>query len=282
VRVWGIHGLDVNVLPKTRKGAEIFMSACRSVETRRGGAGVEVAVDRVMESATEVVYQITRKVRDEQARLIEHEKSMTLVYDKAQDDITVKDLDSDYASLRGLEDTIRAHFAKNQKTVPGPKIRNAIREMLQDLGAQNVRRKAGGLYFVPDTHIVGRTNEPTEPILLGMQAALAELYGERADFHIIPLVRDEEAEKMVAKHFALNAQETSRELLEKATNRLRNANGGKVRSDLLTNLHLERRKLAGAVAQFETLVGISRDEIDQNLEQLDEALEKLGDMGADA
>src|SRR4029077_16775422 len=171
---------------------------------------------------------------------------MTLVYDKAANDITVKELD-DYDSLRGLEDAIRQHFAKNQRTVPGPKIRNAVRETLLNLGAQNVRRKAGGLYFVPDTFVVGRSNVQTERTLLNMQAALAELYGERADFHIIPLVRDEEAEKMVAKHFALKAQETSRLLLEKATNRLRSTNGKAVRWDLLAHLWNERRKLAGAV-----------------------------------
>lgn len=284
VRTWAKHGLDVNDLPDQRQGFHIFQSACRSVETRRkNGKGVEVKVDEVMHDANECVYQITHMVRDVGERTIEHPKAMTVAFDKALDSITVRELE-DYDTLRGLEERIREHYAKNAKSIPGQKIRNAVRDTLLKIGAQNMRRKAGGLYFVPAQYRVAGANgraelKPTAPILEGLQGVLEDLYGERGDFWTIPLIRDDAAEKMIAKHFAINVQEKSRDLMEKALQRVRQGKGERgVRSDLLANLYNERRRIVGAVAQFEEIVSLEKDTIEKNLRDLDNALEKLQEL----
>lgn len=287
VRVWAKHGLNVDDLPDQRQGFHIFQSACRSVETRRrNGKGVEIKVDEVMHDANECVYQITRMVRDEGERVIEHPKAMTIAFDKSLDKITVRELE-DYEMLRGLEERIRDHYAKNAKSIPGQKIRNAVRDTLLKLGAQNMRRKAGGLYFVPATYRMmdtgGQVTEtPTMPTLDGLTGALEELYGDRGELWTIPLIRDDAAESMVAKHFAINVAEKSRDLMERALQRVRQGQGTRgVRADLIANLYNERRKIAGAVSQFEELVALDKVEIEKNLHDLDDALAKLQEL-ADA
>lgn len=278
VRVWAKHGLDVDLLPEKRTGTHVFMSACRSVETRRGTKGVEVKVDEVFNKADECVYQITRLVRDEKLRVIEHPKAMTLAYDKTLDTITTLGLE-DYDSLRGLEDAVHKHFAKNQRTVPGPKIRNAVRDTLLALGAQNLRRKAGGVYFIPRTRpgVQGKAAE-NYPVLEALQAALEELYADRADFHLIPLVNDESSADMVRKHFTINVAERSRECMERALQRVRTHDKKAVRGDFMANLWNERRKIVGAVDQFDQLVALERSEIDKNIADLDHALEQLAQL----
>lgn len=281
LRTWAKHGLDTADLPDQRAGFHIFQSACRSVETRRDGLGVEIKVDEVMHTPEECVYQITRMVRDEKKRIIEHPKAMTIAYDKTLDTITVRKLE-DYDALRDVESAIRDHFTANAKTIPGQKIRNAVRDTLLKIGAQNMRRKAGGLYFVPATYRTmalnsgNVTESPTAPILEGLQGVLADLYGERGDFWYIPLIRDETAERMVAKHFAINIAEKSREVMERALQRVRLGRGDRgVRSDLIASLYNERRKLAGAAEQFRGLVSLEEKEISANFRDLDAALEQL-------
>lgn len=284
VRAWAHHGLDVDDLPDQRSGFHIFQSACRSVETRRkGGKGIEIKVDEVTHDATEIVYQITRMVRDVGERVIEHPKAMTIAFDKSLDTITVRELE-DYEALRGIEERIRDHYAKNAKSIPGQKIRNAVRDTLLKIGAQNMRRKAGGLYFVPATYRMmdtgGQIREtPTAPILEGLTGALEELYGERGELWTIPLIHDDTAEKMVAKHFAINVAEKSREVMERALQRVRQGKGDRgVRADLVANLYNERRKIAGAIAQFEELVTLEKGTIEKNLSDLDDALRKLQEL----
>lgn len=286
VRAWNAHGLDVNDLPDVRSATHLFKSACRSVETRKKTAGkarVEVKVDEVANDAAECIYQITRMVRDTAQKVIEHPKAMTLRLDKLTDTITVRQLE-DYAALRPLEEAIREHFAKHAQDLPGQKIRNAVRDTLHKIGAQNLRRKAGGLYFVPHAYrgvdANGSTTEyESKPILTGLQGFLADMYGDRADFYVIDLLDGEANERMVAKHFAINAKEHSRDLLERAVQRAAAGMGDRgIREDFMTSLYQEQRKLLGAVAQFEQMVRLEDDEVRRNLEDLDDAIRKLEKM----
>lgn len=284
VRSWSAHGLDLDVLPDKRDGVHVFQSACRSVETRRGTKGVEVKVDEVVNNARECVYQITRLERDETSLVIEHRKSMTLAYEKGgQHAIVVRELE-DYDALKGLEDSIRSHFKANTKTIPHKAIRGAVRDTLLSLGAQNLRRKSGGVYFVPAQYLpptnggASRKKKATQPVLDGLAGVLADLYGDRADFYTIPLVDDDGAREMVRKHFTLNVVAQSEELVQKVVNRVRAGKGRTVRQDLVANLWNERRKIAGAIDEFTALVDLERNDLDANLRDIDAAIAELQEL----
>lgn len=285
VRAWAKAGLDMDDAPKVRNEVHVFQSACRGVETRRRTktASVEVKVDEVLNDGQECVYQVTRMVRDTAEKLIEHPKAMRVTFSKATNEITVDEL-ADYQALRGLEERIREEFDKHGKSIHSQKIRNAIRDVLLKIGAQNLRRKAGGLYFVPQQfRTLDDDGQPvvreTKPVLDGLAEFLHELYGDEGDFYTIPLVNDEGQRTMVRKHFAVNANVKARELLEDALQRVRQGRGDrKVRQEFLNRLYNERRKLGGAVEQFDSLVGLERNEIEANLRDLDQALADLQDL----
>lgn len=277
VRAWNAAGLDLDVIPRQRSGADIFRSACRSVESKRGTnghTGIEIKVDEVpLRGGTEVLYQITRVNRDGELRQVDHPKGMVLRYDVATEDITVETEFEEYAPLRSLEDDVRKHFAKNAKT--SSKVRNAIREVLYNLGSTGLRGKAGGVYFVP---IKDAKGNDTLPVLRGLQKVLADLWGDRADLYLIPLISDDEANDMVAKHFAMSIAEQTREVTELALQRVRLGKARAPRKDLLANLHNKRRQLAGAIKQYEALVSLETDSISDNMEALDSAIEKLHEL----
>lgn len=286
VETFARHGLDVNYLPEARQPVHIFQSACAVVRSRRPGdsnrARQEIAADEVDNNGT-CAYQITVRTWDRANRTIEHEKAMRVVFDKATSDISFDHLDAYDRTMGAIEKTIRADFRKNAKTVPGQKIRNAIRAMLIDLGAQNLRRKAGGLYFVPKEWRNGNSKPaPTQPVLVGLKAALEDLYGGgRADFYTIALMGEEEEREMVRKHFALNANLQIDELTEKVVNRVRAGKGDRgVRQELLTNVFNERRSIAGAIKQFEELVDVELSEFKGALEMLDQSINDLNQLAS--
>lgn len=273
------HELDefVDAFPGTRTGTDIFRSACRSVETRRkNGVTVEIKVDEVTHDSNECVYQVTRMVRDHANKLIEHPKAMTLVYSKATETIDVRKLE-DYKELTGVEEAIREDFERNTKgkTIAGQKVRNGIRDVMHRLGGQNLRRKAGGLYFIPDTYRVptshGRTKQmPTGPKLDGLADMLHDIYGDRADFYVIPLPSTKDMKAMVSKHFHLNVRNASDDLLVKITQRV--AAGGTPRPEFVSNIVNDYRKLTASIAQFDDIVGVERSEIGKNLKDLEAQL----------
>lgn len=295
VRAWANHGLDVNDLPDVRSATHLFQSACRSVASKRrdSEAGVDIDVREVVNDGSVCVYQITRAVRDKQARVIEHAKAMTLALDKKSEQITVTELE-DYAKLRPLEDAIRTHFKAHRKDLGGQKIRNSVRDTILKVGGQNMRGKPGGLYFVPVTYrwedSAGRTAEhPTLGVLEGLRGFLTEMYGERADFWWIGVAEDKSvdslAHDMIAKRFAINVADESRELLERAVQRAAAGMGERgIREDFMTSLYQQQRKLLGAVSQYDQLVTLDRTEVEKNLADLDDAirnLERLREEGKD-
>jgi hypothetical protein len=153
-RLWTAEGLDAALIPDARKAADVFAQACRQVETRKAGTNpahrTEVKVDEVSNGPDERVYQITRMVRDQTNQVIDHPKAMTLALDKPAADggadaaNCIKVIPRDpatFGALKGLADSVVAYYDKNLTTVPGQKIRNAVRDYMKILGAENLRRE---------------------------------------------------------------------------------------------------------------------------------------------
>lgn len=289
LRQWVDAGLDPADFPKVRTSTHVFQTAARSVEsprTRSNGHVVEVKVDEVLNDKSECVYQITRMVRDRSEKVIEHAKSMRVTLTKSTGQITVDELD-DYEALRGLEERIREHVAAHAKEIHGQKIRNAIRDVLHKVGAQSVRRgKVGGLYFVPKTYRKpdgnGGTVEATQPTLEAVARFLEAVYGDDQDFYAFPMLDGEGERDMLRKHFTMNVKKELRATMEEAVQRVRQGKGDRgVRDDFKARLYNERRRLLGAVDDFDKLVNLERLDISEDLRDLDKALGELEDLDND-
>jgi hypothetical protein len=258
-RTWAGNGLNMDLIPKVRQPVNTFEVACRSVETRRRTADkqVEVKVDRVMEDSDESVYQITHMVRDTVGQVIDHPKAMRVRFDKHTELIEVDKLEqAAYRALKGLEEAIREKYDELTDKVPGNKVRYAVRDYLKLMGATNVRRKAGGVYFVSKQH---------KPVLDGIAEALEKLYGGDADLHTIAYANGEGERDMLEKHYKLTAGSALDE---------------QVRMDMVTNVIQERRLLGSQAKQMIAVLGEETDLVKEKMGILDEQIEKLMDMAA--
>lgn len=277
-KLWAAEGLDPKLIPKTRKPVDTFSQACRKVETRRGtanGRQVEVKVDEVEKEGPSCIYQITRMERDKTNHVIVHTNAMTLVLDKVKaeagdpDPIDVIPQDkTTFGELKGLADNIIAWYKKNLAMVPGQKIRNALRDYMEILGAENLRRKSGGVYFVPTSGV---------DTLESLQRVLEALYGGNADLDIFAQPKTKFVAKMLEKHHALNVKGECDDLIARISTRLK-ASSNKVRKDLLTNIMQERRELGARRKQMAEILGHEIKELNGHFEVLDEQIENL--MGA--
>ena len=275
------NGLDqfIDALPDVRQGVHVFQSACRAGERTPlpvNGTRTEIRAQEVLNDAAECVYQVTIEVWDKAHAVINHKKGMRVVFRKSDERITVDKLDAYDKMLKAVETHIREDFAANGKTIPGQKVRAFVRSTVLALDGQNLRRKAGGVYFVPREYTdPDGKRAKTGPLLDGIAGFLTDLYGERGDFHQLACIDSDAEKEMVRKHFALNANKELEDFVVKALGAARSGRKRKVRSDLLTNIVSGRRKIIGQLQEFEKLVDAERADIEANLGALDQALEDL-------
>lgn len=266
-RAWASEGLPMGLVPTNRKAVDTFKNACRSVETRRHGAGrtVEVKVDQVTETYDDCVYQVTHMVRDKTQRQIDHPKALKVTFDKHAQTIAYEMLSSKYASqLHEIQEAITANYDANTSKVPGSKVRAAIRGLMDHLHATNVRRKSGGVYFVP---VQGRDD------LDGLTRVLDFLYSDDAEVHLIPCANDEYQKDMVQRHFELNVSTEIDEAISKIADKLQSSR--KVRSDALGNFFVKRKELGELRAKYTDMIGSELETVNEKLSLMDEQLNAL-------
>lgn len=275
---WAREGLDPKHMPDVRKPVDDFRQACRRVETRKHGSSngtrrTEVKVDEVTNQGDLCVYQITRMVRDQAQRVIDHPKAMTLEFDKnvalsypdATDCIKVIPQDpTTFGALKGLADDITNWYDGHRSEVPGQKVRNAVREVMVEMGGENLRRASGGVYFVPTAGA---------DTLTSLARICDNLYGADADFSFFPQPSTKAAAKMVAKHHVMNVQIEADEMISKISERLKS--NTKVRKDLLTNLVQRRRELGAHRKLYIEILGTEQKLITEKLSMVDDSLEAL-------
>lgn len=268
-RLWAGHGLPPGMVPTSRRTVNGFQVACRSVETRRkDGANhqEEIKVDEVLEDYDTCVYQITRMVRDKANREIEHPKAMRITFDKHAQAVSWEILDggANAARLESIGDAILAHYEANAKKVPGARVRAAIRSLMRECGAQNVRRKAGGVYFVP---------KDGKAYLDGLTEVLDGLWGDDAELHLIFAANAEGERELIERHFTANVSSEVDEVLAEVTGSLTSSR--KMRSDRLNNILAQRKTLGEHRERYADLLNEDLSTVNEKLDLLDAGLEEL-------
>jgi hypothetical protein len=281
-RLWIAEGLPHDLIPHERDAKHNFMHAVRSIETRSRSTDKEnrrkdVEVDPVTETSDYVVYQVTSLIRDRLNEVIDHPKAMRIRYDKATEAITPERLDRntglDDAELETLATRVQDQFDANASKVPGARVRASVRALMKDIGATNVRKKAGGVYFVP---------KDGKSTLDGLGSVLRGLWGDdEAELHLIVAANAEGERALVEKHFTVNLSDEVDELMAEVTEALVAADPKtatdprKMRKDRFGNIVNRRKAMAEQRERYSELLGSTLEEVETKLELLDAQLEKL-------
>jgi hypothetical protein len=282
-RAWMRYELDPELIPHDARPIDGFKNACRSAETRRKdktSAGVEVKVDAAHEDASTCIYQVTLMLRSREDKVVEHGRATMIHFDKDTNRISCKRVPSSEqkpAILRQIgqgatsylevvseiEDSIRAHYDENFMKIRSHKMRTALANFMDKIGAVNVRRKGGAVWFVP-----GAEQEQ----LFNLGKALQEVYQEEADLHLIPCASDSYQRKIVERHFAFNTSRELDEIISEVRGRVVNGQG--FRTDKFARLKLRQRDLMVSYHRYRELLNAELGVVADKLEALDKMLQR--------
>lgn len=275
-RLWISEGLPHELIPNSRQAKNAFQVAARSIENRSRKTDsnkrrIEIEVDPVTEDADRVVYQVTKLARDQFNEVIDHPKAMKLTFDKNTELMTWEGIDKlndmDESDLKGLFDLIQNHYDRNAKKVPGSRVRSGVRKLMKEIGAVNIRKRTGGtgVYFVP---------KDRKEDLDSLQTVLTELYGEKAELHLIPAASASGERELVERHLNANVSSEIDGLMAEVADALK-GEGRKMRKDRVGNILQQRKFLGEHRENYVNLLGTSLEEIEVKLDLLDQQLESL-------
>lgn len=209
-----LQGLNPALAPSDQKAINVFKRAMREQEGRhKNGTITETTVTLVNETPEDCVYQISRVVRDLDEREVDFPKELRVVFNKRTEEISFNVLDKTKRSeVMSMMEAIQDFYDKNGSKVTGSKVRGIVRKYLKSepdetrnidgLSGENLRGKAGGIYFIPAQHIDSLTS---------LSTALTELYSGRAYLHAVPLADGASEREIIRRHHVANARQ---EILE--------------------------------------------------------------------
>ncbi len=277
-KAWKAAGLDVDRLPKSRRPADVAAEAIRKVEhgPQRNGTIVETRVEQVVNTPSEIIYQVTRHVWDLEQRQINHPKAVRVVFEKARAELTFEPLDEG-EEIEGIERDIRRHYEANGTKIPGHKLRTILRHYIEEVGAENMRGNAGAVYFFPrlnrqrdDSIVNGRE-------FVGKVVEMLRLIYGTPEIHRVPCVNDEGQREYLERRFVENCDkdlESYRDkLLELLATKDQRTRG--FRADMVSNLIDERSRMTERRAKFEAILGRTLGDLDTNMKLADQALQKF-------
>lgn len=274
-----VHGLPPSLAPRDQKAINTFKRAMREQEGRHreNGSIRETDVRQVVETPEDCVYQISTVVRDYDERVIDHPKALRVVFNKTTEDINFNPLKGvPRTEVIPMMESIQDFYDKNASKVTGARVRGVVRNYLrgepdeqrgvEGLSGENLRGKAGGIYFIP-----ARNGEN----LSALSDALEELYHGRAYLHAVPLADGATEREIVRRHHVANARAEMKESMARIKGLLSADRDRAPRSDVVANEWANFRALQRRATAYSTILKDEQEEIEEMAGILKKQLDKL-------
>jgi hypothetical protein len=251
-RQWVKGGLSDKPLPPAQKSVNAFKRAVRQQEgitvNETDGTKTETDVRDIRDTSEMVEYQVTRVVRNLKEHRIDYEAAIRVWFvkkDSAGNPVETLD----FRPLEGVRPkeaheimrAIEEAYADQSEKVPGAKVRTIVRGVLKDvpddntfgLEGENLRGKAGGIYFVfaKYEHDLERLANVLWTLWPGAEG--------RAYLHMVPLADGASEKELIQRHFKMNALEDFKEIAEQVAELRRGDRKRDVRSNVVKH-HVDR------------------------------------------
>jgi hypothetical protein len=274
-----VQGLPPTLAPKDTKAIHTFKRAMREQEGRRrqGDIITDTAVAQVTETAWECVYQIARVKRDLEDQVVDYPKALRVTFVKADEEIKFKPLgEVPRADALEMMSDIQDFYDKNNTKVTGARVRGIVRNYLRSepdeqrtidgLGGENLRGKAGGIYFIPAEHVEQ---------LKALSSMLEELYPGRAYLHAVPMADGASQREIIRRHHIANTRQEIMEAIGEAKSLLSADRERALRSDVVANKWAQFRQIQRRAARYNELLKDEQDEITDAATILNKQLDRL-------
>lgn len=280
---WLMAGLDPTPLPADPRALYLFKRAMREQEGKvrnADGSITQTEVVDVLETGEHCIYQISRVVRDVDERVVEYPKTMRAVYLKATEEIKYDRLgDAKREEVLPMMEAIQDYFERNTKVVDGRKVRTLVRDFLKDdsdeqgktvgLSGENLRGKAGGVYF-----IAARYKDELD----GLAQALEGLYedeGATYGLYTVPLADTASEREMIRRHHVANTLKEIQDAMADVSKLLREDRKNAVRSDVAAHHWRKLQSLRRRAAEYNALLREEQEDVSAASDMLAKQLDKL-------
>lgn len=279
-RLWQLAGLDPKPLPSVPKEIDAFKRAVRDEEGRvnRGGVVIETDVRDVETTEDQVIYQVSRVVRNHADQVVDYPKALRVWYVKSTGQLGFKALgDVPRREVMPIMEAIQNRFDDNGKTITGAKVRSLVRRFIKDdddeqaemvgLAGENMRGKAGGVYFVL---------ERFESQLEGLSEFLSELYGgDRAFLYMVPLADGATEREMIRRQHSANCIAEIESAVGDARQLLRDGRERSIRDNVKQHHFQRLERLRRHAGQYAEALREEQDDLTTHLDVLSKQLRKL-------
>lgn len=282
-RMLGTHALPTELAPKDTKALNVFKRAMREQDGRHRQNGLirENTVARVTEDMGECVYQVTSLVRDLDEKIIEYAKSFRATFNKATEELAFRPLaGANRAEVQDIVLEIQDWYDANTTSVTGAKVRGIVRGYLRNqpddergifgLSGENLRGKAGGIYFIPERH---------RDELDSLAEMLDELYPDhRAYLHYIPLADGASEREIIRRHHIANTRSEMAEAISGTKALLQADRERGLRSNVIAHHRANYRQLERRTREYAAILQDEQEEIVMMAGILSKQLDKLLDL----
>lgn len=249
----GMNGLPLSLAPKDTKAVNVFKRAVREHEGRTkldSGLFIDTDVAQVLESPEYCVYQVSRLTRDLDERVVDYTKLVRFIFDKGTEEVKPNVLPgAPRKEALEIMGAVEDFMEKNGGKVTGAKVRGIIRTYIREesdetrgidgLSGENLRGKAGGIYFVPE-----RFFEEVK----ALSAMLNDLYKGKGYLHAVKLADGAGERELVRAHHTANVKQEMQEMVGELRGLLSPERERAPRSDVIANkmaqFHAAQRRAA--------------------------------------
>jgi hypothetical protein len=282
-----LHGLPKELAPSDARARDAFRRACRELDGKhreQDASGMTVirdnTVDMAVETPTDIVYQIATTVRDEEERVVNYPKALRAIFNKQTEEVSFNSLgEVKRSEVFPLQEFIVNYVEKNSSKVTGARVRAVVRNYLRNepdeergiegLSGENLRGRAGGIYFIPPQH---------RQVLEQMSDMLATLYKGRAYLHFVPMADGASEREIVMRHHLGNAVEELEEAIAEARALGDPSRDRKPRKDAVAAAWSKYHAVLRRVQKYESILEDSQDDIHSKARILKSALDRLPDL----
>jgi hypothetical protein len=282
---WGIAGLEMDCVPTDQKAVNAFKRAVRDQEKRvvneADGTVTETDVRDVLENSDEVIYQVSRVVRDLHERVVQYPKALRVYFNKETLDIQMRPLgDLPRRDVLPIMEEIQDAYDANAKTVTGAKVRSLVRSYLRSdrdegarqygLSGENLRGKAGGVYFV-----LARFASELERL----GEFLDNVYPDhRAYLYTVPMADGASEREMIRRAHAQNAVAEMEAAMAEAAALIRGDRERAVRENVLKHHWGRLEQAKRRAAMYADALKEEQESVTTHLDLLNRQLRKLTSM----
>jgi hypothetical protein len=281
-RVWQLSGLDPKPLPKAPGEVNAFRRAVRGEEGRIAlpdGTVMETDVRDIPTNDGYIVYQLSRVVKDADEQLVSYPKALRVKYHPERRDTDFDALgEIPRKDVLPIMESIQERFEANVKAITGAKVRSLVRDYLKNdddeqagkvgLSGENMRGKAGGVYFV-----LARYADQ----VASLADFLSEMYPDHASagLYSVPMADGATERDMIRRQHVANSLADIEEEIGEVRDLLREDRKRGVRDNVRQHHFRRLEQLKRRAAQYAEALREEQDDVTAHLDVLNAQLRQL-------